>query len=192
VQQLRHAADAILTSIGTVLADDPTLTDRSGLPRRRPLLRVIVDSNLTTPLDSQLVRSAHDDVLLLCASAADAARALSLQQYGVQIARLPALSTGRLRLDAVLAHLGERQLLNVLVEAGSRLNGAILHANLVDKLVLFHAPAALGPGALPFAEGIASPQHLEQNLQHSTRATFGPDTCVTGYLHYPWPGQSQP
>ena len=64
VQRLRHGSDALLTGIGTVLADDPALTDRTGLPRRRPLLRVVLDSHLRTPLSSQLVRSAASDLLL--------------------------------------------------------------------------------------------------------------------------------
>ena len=71
VQRMRHSADALLTGIGTVLADDPLLTERSGLPRRRPLLRVVLDSRLRTPLDSQLVRSAQDDLLILCGTHAD-------------------------------------------------------------------------------------------------------------------------
>ena len=64
VQRMRHAADAVLTGIGTVLTDDPLLTDRTGLPRRKPLLRVVVDSKLRLPLDSQLVQSAENDVLV--------------------------------------------------------------------------------------------------------------------------------
>ncbi|MEO6816053.1 MAG: bifunctional diaminohydroxyphosphoribosylaminopyrimidine deaminase/5-amino-6-(5-phosphoribosylamino)uracil reductase RibD, partial [Edaphobacter sp.] len=68
VQRLRHASDAILTGIGTVLADDPALTDRTNSPRRRPLLRVVLDSHLRTPLDSQLVRTANNDLLILTSS----------------------------------------------------------------------------------------------------------------------------
>src|SRR5262249_4826695 len=66
VQQLRHQHDAILVGVGTVIADNPLLTDRSGLPRRRPLLRVIVDSHLRLPLDSRLAQTAKDDVLVFC------------------------------------------------------------------------------------------------------------------------------
>jgi diaminohydroxyphosphoribosylaminopyrimidine deaminase/5-amino-6-(5-phosphoribosylamino)uracil reductase len=58
VQRMRHAADALMAGVGTILADDPLLTDRSHLPRRRPLLRVVLDSTLRTPLDSQLVKTA--------------------------------------------------------------------------------------------------------------------------------------
>src|ERR1700733_13400595 len=65
VQLLRHASDAILTGIGTVLADNPARTDRTELPRRRPLLRVVLDTNLRTPLNSQLVLTAKQDLLIL-------------------------------------------------------------------------------------------------------------------------------
>ena len=65
MQELRHDADAILTGIGTVLADDCLLTDRTGLPRCRPLLRIVLDSQLRLPLDSKMVRSAPDDVLVV-------------------------------------------------------------------------------------------------------------------------------
>ncbi len=74
VQRMRHAADAVLTGIDTVLADDPLLTDRTGLVRRRPLLRVVLDSRLRIPLDSQLVRKAEGDVLVFCDSFAEAQR----------------------------------------------------------------------------------------------------------------------
>jgi len=69
VQELRHQHDAVLVGVGTIIADDPLLTDRSGLARRRPLLRVIVDSRLRLPLESRLVRSGHGDVLVVCSFA---------------------------------------------------------------------------------------------------------------------------
>ena len=68
VQELRHQSDAILVGVGTVIADNPLLTDRSGRPRRRPLLRVILDSRLRLPLDSRVVTSAQDDVLICAPS----------------------------------------------------------------------------------------------------------------------------
>ncbi|HEX6494260.1 MAG TPA: bifunctional diaminohydroxyphosphoribosylaminopyrimidine deaminase/5-amino-6-(5-phosphoribosylamino)uracil reductase RibD, partial [Acidobacteriaceae bacterium] len=74
VQRMRHAADAVLTGVGTVLADDPLLTDRSGGERRNKLLRIVLDSRLRTPLESKLVQSAEDDVLIFCGPEAVAAR----------------------------------------------------------------------------------------------------------------------
>jgi diaminohydroxyphosphoribosylaminopyrimidine deaminase/5-amino-6-(5-phosphoribosylamino)uracil reductase len=185
VQRMRHAADAVLTGIGTVLADDPLLTDRSGLPRRRPLLRVVLDSRLRTPLDSQLVRSAHDDLLIFCDANAEPDHAAELESAGVAIERI-AQQGGRPDLHAVLAALSARQIISVLLECGSELNGAFLAQNLVDKVVLFHAPTALGDGAIPFAAGLASPFLLEQSLEKKSRTNFGPDICVAGTLRDPW------
>ncbi|HEY1994264.1 MAG TPA: bifunctional diaminohydroxyphosphoribosylaminopyrimidine deaminase/5-amino-6-(5-phosphoribosylamino)uracil reductase RibD [Edaphobacter sp.] len=211
VQLLRHASDAVLTGIGTVLADDPQLTDRSGmqdparsgmqdparnqLPRRRPLLRVILDTHLRIPLTSQLVRSAasahsasgsHSDLLILCGSLAPPAKATALRSLGVQIEQIPD-HAGRLSLPAVLATLAERNILSLLLECGSHLNGAFLLQNLADKAVLIYADTELGDQAVPFAQGIASPYLFEQSLHRITRTTYGPDACITGYLHDPWP-----
>jgi diaminohydroxyphosphoribosylaminopyrimidine deaminase/5-amino-6-(5-phosphoribosylamino)uracil reductase len=191
VQCMRHAADAVLTGIGTVLADDPALTDRSeivgpgGRSRRRPLLRLVLDSNLRTPLDSQLVRSANRDVLLLCSDEADPERAATLDDAGVQVERV-AGRNGRLDLGLVLDLLGERNVLSVLLECGSELNGAFLAQGLVDRLVLFYSQAELGEGAVPFAAGIGSPFLLEPKLKGLTRTAFGADTRVSGDLRDPW------
>jgi diaminohydroxyphosphoribosylaminopyrimidine deaminase / 5-amino-6-(5-phosphoribosylamino)uracil reductase len=191
VQLMRHASDAVLTGIGTVLADDPQLTDRSGLlgpsnlPRRRPLLRVILDTHLRIPLTSQLVKSAANDLLILCGSIASPSKAVALGSLGVEVDHIPDYA-GRLSLPAVLTALAERDILSLLLECGSHLNGSFIRQNLVDKAVLIYAETELGDQAIPFAEGVPSPYLLEQSLQRITRATYGPDACVTGYLNDPW------
>ena len=182
---LRHASDAILTGIGTVLADDPALTDRSSLPRRRPLLRIVLDTHLRTPLNSQLVRTAANDLLILCGPEASAARMAALERDGAEVHILPQ-HAGRLSLSATLDLLAERNLISLLLETGSHLNGAFLSQHLVDKLVLFYAEQPLGDQAIPFARNL-TPQSVEQQLIRPTRAALGPDTMVTGYLHDPWP-----
>jgi len=189
VQRLRHASDAILTGIGTVLADNPSLTDRTGLPRRRPLLRVVLDSELRIPLDSSLVASAADDVLVLCQPFASEMKEKQLVERGVQIERLDGdLSQPGLR--AVLETLHQRHIRSVLVEAGSRLNGAFLSAKLVDKVVFYYSETELGSDALPFADGVGSPYVLQQQLQDVRRETFAnhaaEDVRISGYLHDPW------
>ncbi|HET9318870.1 MAG TPA: bifunctional diaminohydroxyphosphoribosylaminopyrimidine deaminase/5-amino-6-(5-phosphoribosylamino)uracil reductase RibD, partial [Bryobacteraceae bacterium] len=85
VQQLRHHSDAILTGVGTVLADDCLLTDRTGLPRSRPLLRVVADSQLRIPLDSKMVAGAQDDLAVVTTSAASVERRKALENRGVQV-----------------------------------------------------------------------------------------------------------
>jgi diaminohydroxyphosphoribosylaminopyrimidine deaminase/5-amino-6-(5-phosphoribosylamino)uracil reductase len=199
VQRLRHASDAVLTGINTVLADDPAYTDRTGLPRRRPLLRVILDTHLRIPLDSQLVRSAstggtpNEDLLIFCDSAAAAAKIAALEDAGAEVE--PIVShNGRLSLPAVLADLHDRSIVSLLLECGSHLNGSFLTQRLVDKVVLFCSETELGEAALPFAAGFPSPFLLEQSLRRTTNAIFGPpdrpDSCLTGYLTDPWPPTS--
>jgi diaminohydroxyphosphoribosylaminopyrimidine deaminase / 5-amino-6-(5-phosphoribosylamino)uracil reductase len=190
VQLLRHASDAILTGIGTVLADNPALTDRSELPRRRPLLRVVLDTNLRTPLNSQLILTAKDDLLILTGTHAPKAKIAALEAAGAEVLTIPSprgQHASHLSLRAVLTTLAKRKILSLLLEAGSHLNGAFLTQNLVDKAVLFYGESTLGEAALPFAQGIESPQLFQQSLHRPTQATIGPDTIVTGYLHNPWP-----
>jgi diaminohydroxyphosphoribosylaminopyrimidine deaminase/5-amino-6-(5-phosphoribosylamino)uracil reductase len=182
---MRHAADAVLTGVGTVLADDPALTDRSGLPRRRRLLRVVLDSRLRTPLDSQLVRSAGGDVLMVCDTEAEEAQVEMFEEAGIDVARVPG-ERGRLDLRAVLEVLGKRKILSVLLECGSELNAAFLAEGLVDKAALFYAPTELGDGAVPFARGAGSPLLLEQQMQGVARTMYGADACVSGTLRDPW------
>ena len=185
VQQMRHAVDAVLTGIGTVLADDPKLTDRSGLPRRSKLLRVLLDSRLRTPVDSHLVHSVSGDVLVVCDQQAEAEGVAVLEAAGVDVVRV-AGSAGRVDLSAVLNLLGEKKIVSVLLECGSKLNGAFLAQGLVDKVVLFCSQSELGEGAVPFAAGVGSPSLLEQSMKGVTRTMFGADTRVSGTLRDPW------
>jgi diaminohydroxyphosphoribosylaminopyrimidine deaminase/5-amino-6-(5-phosphoribosylamino)uracil reductase len=191
-QLLRHASDAILTGIGTVLADNPSLTDRTDLPRRRPLLRIVLDSDLRTPLNSALV-SQSSALLILCSTNASTDRESALRAHNVEVLRIPTDAHGHLDLTAIFDELAERHLLSVLVEAGSTLNASLLRANLVDKLVLYYAERELGLDAIPFAAGFDSPYALQQRLTQTTHSAFPSDITpnaedirITGYLHDPW------
>jgi diaminohydroxyphosphoribosylaminopyrimidine deaminase/5-amino-6-(5-phosphoribosylamino)uracil reductase len=188
-QQLRHENDAILTGIGTVLADNPSLTDRTGLQRRRPLLRVVLDSELRVPLDSTLVTSAEQDMLIFCALDAPLEREAALRDCYAEVVRIPS-SHNHLDINAALNALAARNILSVLLEAGSSVNGSFLRANLVDKLVLYYSELELGIDAIPFAEDFASPYVLQQKLTEVTLETFSnvhtEDVRITGYLHPPW------
>jgi diaminohydroxyphosphoribosylaminopyrimidine deaminase/5-amino-6-(5-phosphoribosylamino)uracil reductase len=191
VQPLRHASDAILTGIGTVLADNPSLTDRTGLPRRRPLLRVVLDSQLRTPLDSALVITAANDVLIVTSPNASAEREAALAARNVEVVRIPS-NAGHLDLNALFAELATRNILSVLVEGGAALNGALLRADLVDKLVLYYSEQEFGLDGVPFAVGLESPYVVQQRLTRTLRETFAnqptEDIRITGYLHDPWSG----
>jgi len=183
VQRVRHAADALLTGIGTVLADDPRLTDRTGEPRRRRLLRAVLDSHLRLPLKSKLVRSAKKDLLVFTTQPTDSSRARALIRAGVEIVRTRN-RRGRVCLDTVMEELGRREMLHVLLEAGAELNGAALEAGIVDKLVLFYAPKIMGTGGVPMAHIPAARWFSKAPaLRDITVNTYPPDFVVEGYLH---------
>jgi diaminohydroxyphosphoribosylaminopyrimidine deaminase/5-amino-6-(5-phosphoribosylamino)uracil reductase len=183
VQALRHEADAVLTGIGTVLADDPQLTDRSGLPRRRPLLRVILDSDLRLPLKSKLVQSSNFDVLVFCSNPKpECVREHSAA--GVSVKRLsPVHGHTQLPLPEVLKELGQMQITSVMIEAGSEVNASFISEGLVDRLFLFYAPRFLGHDARPLLYAApSSPPEVRNFALHR----FGPDFAVEGWLVDPW------
>ena len=143
VQELRHASDAIITGSGTALADDPLLNDRSGRPRARPLLRVVMDSTLRLPPTSKLVQSANGDLLLATTSAASAERRNTLEALGVEV-RVFDGPGGRVDFRDVIALLAERRCLSAMLEAGARINWAALDSGVADKVYLYYAPKILG------------------------------------------------
>ena len=182
VQRLRHTADALLTGIGTVLADDPRMTDRTGEPRRQKLLRTVVDSRLRTPLKSKLVESADGDLVIFTTQPADSPKARALARAGAEVIRVKS-RRGHVDLFAVLRELGKRQILNVLLEAGAELNGAALEAGIVDKMILFYAPKIMGTGGVPMASIPSKWFPKSPALTSVTVNRYGPDFCVQGYFH---------
>jgi diaminohydroxyphosphoribosylaminopyrimidine deaminase/5-amino-6-(5-phosphoribosylamino)uracil reductase len=174
VQRMRHASDALLTGIGTILADDPLLTDRSGLERRRRLLRVILDTKLRLPVKSRIVRSADGDLLVFTAASLKSPKARKVQKAGVGLLQLKK-HAGKIDLAAVLNELSRRELLSVLLEAGPHLNSAALSAGLVHKLVLFYAPKLAGQTSVPFVSDLPSPIHT---LSLRSFQQIGPDLAL--------------
>jgi diaminohydroxyphosphoribosylaminopyrimidine deaminase/5-amino-6-(5-phosphoribosylamino)uracil reductase len=181
VQHLRWAADGTMVGVDTVLADDPWMTDRSGLRRRRPLLRIVLDSALRMPLDSKLVSTAHEDIVVFTVSR-DEARIRDLESRGVRVEVLPAES-GRVPLDKVLSKLGEEGVLTLLTETGTRLNTAFLAAGLVDRLHLFISPQIMGSDAVPAFKGLPSFVHMSQVEVER----YGDDLGLSSLLRDPWP-----
>jgi diaminohydroxyphosphoribosylaminopyrimidine deaminase/5-amino-6-(5-phosphoribosylamino)uracil reductase len=182
VQRMRHASDALLTGIGTVLVDDPLLTDRTALPRRRKLLRVVLDSRLRLPLRSKLVRSADGDVLVFTRAKEDSPKARALRRAGVNVLRFAGRGAKPDLLEAV-AELGRREIISVLLEAGATLNSAALAAGIVDKMRVFFAPKVAGSARRRSGEASA-PARLRtvRELQNVTIEPFGPDFAIEGYL----------
>ena len=193
-QGLRHESDAILVGAGTIVADDPLLTDRTGLPRRRPLLRVVLDSRLRCPLDSRLVKTAQDDVLIFCSFAEEKKRR-ALEDLGVRVEQMPLgsdsqsrPSDGRPDLNKIMARLGELEIASLLIEGGALVNWAALAADVVDKVFLYYAPKILaGSGAVPFASGEGFSRLSEAaQVKDIVLHRFSEDFAVEGYLRNPY------
>ena len=148
VQAWRAQSAAILTGVGTVLADDPALTVRGGPEPRRQPLRVVLDSRLRTPAAAQVLTGPGASCLVIV-EGTDAAHIAP--ETPTALERVPAWPDGRTSLPEALRRLGSRQVNEVWVEAGATLSGALLQAGLVDELVLYLAPTLLGPDARPLA-----------------------------------------
>ena len=188
VQELRHRSDAIMVGVGTVVADDPLLTDRTGLSRRRPLLRVIMDSRLRLPLESRLVKTVKDDLLVFCSFAEEKKRR-ELEDRGIRVEQVR-LGTpdGRPDLPSILARLGELEITSMIIEGGALLNWTALATDSVDKIFLYYAPKILaGTGSVPFAAGAGFQKISEAAyVRNITLHRFGEDFAVEGYLHDPY------
>ena len=146
VHELRSRCDGVLVGVGTVLADDPLLTNRSG--RGKQPARVVLDSRLRTPADSRLVRSGAGCVLVATtAGAAQANRAAAtlLRRAGAELIELPR-AAGGVCLEALLDELGRRQWTYLLVEGGPRVLGAFCSAGLADELMVFVSAETVGAG----------------------------------------------
>jgi diaminohydroxyphosphoribosylaminopyrimidine deaminase / 5-amino-6-(5-phosphoribosylamino)uracil reductase len=184
VQELRHDHDAILTGIGTVLADDCLLTDRSGFPRSRPLLRIVMDSQLRLPLDSKMARSVAADLLVVTTSAASSERRKLMEERGVQVLVMDGPG-GRADLRAVVGWLGRHNYLSLMLEAGSKLNWSALETGTADRIFFYYGPKILGGlEALPLAGGIGRRRRSDAIRVHGvTIHSIPPDEfAIEGYL----------
>jgi diaminohydroxyphosphoribosylaminopyrimidine deaminase / 5-amino-6-(5-phosphoribosylamino)uracil reductase len=176
--ELRHQYDAIMVGGGTVQADDPLLTDRSGQKRRRPLVRVIIDQCLRTSPDSQLARTtAEAPVVVFTRGDSDPSAMKALQARGVEVI------DNKLELPEVLKELGTRSIQSVLVEGGATLAGFLIDAQLINKITFFIAPIIIGGDDAPSAIGGAGAEKIADafQLQDVSGQQYGRDIEVTGY-----------
>ena len=178
VQSLRHEHDAILVGGNTAFVDNPSLTDRSGKPRRRPLMRVVLDNRLRIPEDSTLVQTAKETPTLVVSNSENYEKINVLTDAGVEVAKADARD-----LNAVLAELKKRDLQSVLVEGGTEVAGAFCDAKLVDKLTFIVAPIVIGGHTAPIAIGGNGALSLENamRLKNLDIIKHGSDYEFTGY-----------
>jgi diaminohydroxyphosphoribosylaminopyrimidine deaminase / 5-amino-6-(5-phosphoribosylamino)uracil reductase len=197
-QQLRLRYDALLVGVDTVLADDPALTYRGHLPKSRSLIRVILDSKLRTPANSRLFHSPTPlPVLIFCGSDAPDMQRKELEKAGAEIIVAPYDEEGSLDLRFVIKELGNRNVLGVLVEGGSRVHWSFIAGNHVDIFYFIIAPIVLGGvHAIPSVGGKGYPTTAEAP-RFRIRKTYhaGPDMVLEAYPSYsrsiisPWEKQ---
>jgi diaminohydroxyphosphoribosylaminopyrimidine deaminase / 5-amino-6-(5-phosphoribosylamino)uracil reductase len=191
VQEQRHQSDAIMVGVGTIIADDPLLTDRSGGSRRRPLLRVILDSRLRLPMESRLVKSVRNDssksdVLIFCSSP-DEDRKRELEARGIRIELVPPDQDGRPDLAAVMRRLGQLELTSVMIEGGATVNSAALASDVVDKVFLYYAPRIMASKeSVPWLSSAGSGLNRDLMVAQTRWHQFGEDFAVEGYLRDPY------
>lgn len=175
VHELRHEYDAILVGSNTAAVDDPNLTDRSGKPRRRPLVRVVLDRRLRLSDASKLALTAREIPTLVFADIKEAAH---LTARGVEVADVDPRDIG-----SVLAELHARDIQSVLVEGGSEVAGSFCDAGVVDKGTFIYSPMIIGGADAPPAVGGHGAASLEavRRLRDVTVTRHGDDVEITGY-----------
>ncbi len=178
-QMLRREYDAILVGIGTVLADDPLLTDRTRQPRRKPLARIVLDAGLRIPLDSQLVKTAQEWPLIIFTAQQ---RHETLEDAGAEVVVVSS-DNGRLDLKEVLTELGKRQLTSLIVEGGAEIAGSFIEHRLIDKATFFIAPRIIGGRNAIAGIGGSGFEKLSDavELQDIAVVQHGDDWEFTGY-----------
>ncbi|MGH9948895.1 MAG: bifunctional diaminohydroxyphosphoribosylaminopyrimidine deaminase/5-amino-6-(5-phosphoribosylamino)uracil reductase RibD, partial [Pyrinomonadaceae bacterium] len=180
VHKLRHEYDAILIGANTAIIDNPSLTDRSGKPRRRPLVRVVLDNSLRLPLEHHLVETANKTPTLVFTSNIDPVDTEPLLARGLEV--IP-VDGGPRNLAGVLKELYRRDIQSVMVEGGSEVAGAFIDARLVDKVTLIYSPMIIGGKDAPVAIAGIGANSVAEALDISSFSVtkLGPDIEITGY-----------
>ena len=183
VHELRHEHDAILVGSNTAAIDNPSLTDRSGKPRRRPLARVVLDNRLRLPLDSNLAATAEDSPTIVFTGCDDPERISDLQEKGVEVVQI---EDGSRNLPAVMDELCKREIQSVLIEGGTEVAGACVDSRIVDKVTFIFSPIIIGGNKAPVAVGGNGSGELSGalRLKDLEIVRHGEDIEVTGYPHW--------
>ncbi|MFW6422056.1 MAG: bifunctional diaminohydroxyphosphoribosylaminopyrimidine deaminase/5-amino-6-(5-phosphoribosylamino)uracil reductase RibD, partial [Candidatus Bipolaricaulota bacterium] len=184
VHQLRDQLDAILVGLGTVIADNPRLTARTPDGGSDPI-RIILDSNLSVPLESKVLnlKSSAPTIIAAAAGKGMEEKREKLEERGVELIRTEGK---RVELNQLLQVLGDREITSLLVEGGSRVNTSFWEEKLVDKLYYFIAPKILGGGNAPPAVAGKGVDNVGQaiNIVEKEVSRVGEDILIIGYPNY--------
>ncbi|MFW5789646.1 MAG: bifunctional diaminohydroxyphosphoribosylaminopyrimidine deaminase/5-amino-6-(5-phosphoribosylamino)uracil reductase RibD [Bacillota bacterium] len=186
---LRHKLDAVLIGRGTVELDNPRLTVRHLEGRVSQPARVILDSNLKISLESRLFKEAKignpiSDILIFTGPEIDAARKEKFQELaGVKVVEIGLNGKNRLDLKELSQELLKNDLVNIMIEGGSRINYSFLKAGLIDKYYIFVSPKILGgdDGIPVFAGEAPDKIHKSEKITIEKNETYGNDILITAY-----------
>lgn len=184
VHELRHAVDAVMVGIGTVVKDDPQLTTRLEGRKGSDPVRIVLDTRLSISPEARLLHLASDsDTYIVTSRSVLPEKAKSLEKTGVRLFAMDC-HEGRIDLKALVRELGKLEITSLLIEGGARVNGSALRAGIVDKICMFYAPKICGgDDGVPICAG-PGVERMEQSmgLKDVSVHRFGDDVMVEGYL----------
>ncbi|MFH1084042.1 MAG: bifunctional diaminohydroxyphosphoribosylaminopyrimidine deaminase/5-amino-6-(5-phosphoribosylamino)uracil reductase RibD [Pseudomonadota bacterium] len=186
VHRLRDRIDAVMVGIGTILADDPSLTTRLKRGKGRDPLRIVVDTHMRTPINAKVVKhNSSADTLIVTSERAAFENQHRFQAKGVSTLTCPTRA-GRIDLAALMARLGEMSVMSLLVEGGASIIGTLLREKLIDKFYIFKAPKLLGgDDGIPMATGPGAKRMDESLILKEIKVRrFGDDILIRGYPAY--------
>jgi diaminohydroxyphosphoribosylaminopyrimidine deaminase/5-amino-6-(5-phosphoribosylamino)uracil reductase len=182
VHTLRDTYDAILTGIGTVLADDPALTTRLSEGGRNPI-RIIVDSKARIPLAAQIIKDKLAPTIIAVTNEAPEEKIRALKALGIEVLIVPDVM-GRVDIYALFKSLAEKNITSILIEAGAEINAACLKANVVDKVYWFIAPKVIGGKSAPSPVGGEGINEMSKALllEDIEQQLVGNDILISAYV----------
>ena len=185
VHRLRHAVDGIMVGIGTIRADNPSLTTRLNLKKGVDPVRIVLDSHLSIASDAGILSLDSDaDTILVAGKSAARAKKKKFEKKGVRVIGQP-LKDGRIDLRSLMEWLGKEGITSLLIEGGSRVFASALSSGVVDKVLFFYAPKILGgDDGTPICQG-AGPALMKDSMpiRNIRVKRFAEDVLIEGYLH---------
>lgn len=186
VHRLRDQVDAVMVGIGTVLTDDPRLTTRLEKKSAKDPKRIILDTNLRTPITAKIVNhDSSEDTYLVVDEKLSMDRRSSFLKKGIKLILNPT-KNGRIDLPVLLDHLAQISVSSLLVEGGANILGSFIKENMIDKFYIFKSPKILGgDDGIPLAAGHGAKKMDESiSLTDLNCQRFGDDILITGYPVY--------